>query len=64
MKQILLITQPALVDVFHLAICQQCGDGKLPVPFGVITQRDAWVTAHMEGTGHEVFSHTEVRITT
>ena len=64
MKQTLWFQCYALVTVFHLAVCSQCGGVKAAVPFSAAGERDTWLTTHVKGTGHTVTEATEIRIVT
>lgn len=46
-------------DVFLMAACAECGPPALP--WYDADERDRWVTAHTEATGHHVSLHTEMR---
>jgi hypothetical protein len=45
--------------VFHMAACAECGPPALP--FYDADERDQWMAAHSEATGHHVSTHTEMR---
>lgn len=45
--------------VFHMAACAECGSPALP--WYDADERDRWVAAHSEATGHHVSTHTEMR---
>jgi len=47
---------------FYMAICRDCGGEPegAAIPFSGEAERDSWMTAHVEATGHQV--DTEIRI--
>ena len=44
---------------FHMAACAECGPPALP--FYDAAERDRWMAAHSEATGHHVSTSTEMR---
>jgi hypothetical protein len=44
-----------LIDVYHLAVCQECGD--MVMPFPTADRRDSWASQHP----HDVLVGVELR---
>jgi hypothetical protein len=59
---ILVVPGDLQVRVFYTAICNNCGDPPLPIPFSDRTERYEWVKAHVTGTQHTVVIASEIRL--
>lgn len=48
--------------IYHMAICINCSSERpLAMPFDNVEDRNAWVTAHIDGTAHRVLMYKEGR---